>query len=210
MNAVRGREQPRRSFRRVTGHEGPGDGLAAARELPKPQRRPARKGSQPQRISDDKADMSLLSAHLEPKEPEPAMLGHIDPEREQFDAFKALNRDEPVMMLNLIRLRPQAAYPDGREASGAEAYASYGRESGPIFRRVGGEIIWRGEPRLVLIGPADEHWDIAFIARYPSAHAFMAMVTDPEYRLAVVHRQAAVQDSRLIRMGEASEGDAFA
>ncbi len=137
------------------------------------------------------------------------MPGHIDPERAQFDAFKALNRDEPVMMLNLIRLRARAAYPDGRDATGAEAYARYGRESGPVFRRLGGEILWRGESRLVLIGPADEHWDIAFIARYPSAHAFMAMVTDPDYKLAVVHRQAAVEDSRLIRMAEAGRGDAF-
>ena len=72
------------------------------------------------------------------------MSNHVDPERAQFDAFKALPRDEPVMMLNLLRFREQAAYEDGREATGAEAYAAYGKESGPVFRRVGGEIIWRG------------------------------------------------------------------
>ncbi len=137
------------------------------------------------------------------------MTGHVDPGREQFEAFKRLPRDRPVMMLNLIRLRDKAAYEDGREASGAEAYEAYGRESGPIFRRVGGEIVWRGRPENTLIGPAGEAWDLAFIARYPTAGAFLEMVTDADYHLAVKHRQAAIADSRLIRMAEDAAGDGF-
>jgi len=127
------------------------------------------------------------------------MTSHVDPQRDQFEAFKDLPRDEPIMMLNLLRFREHAAYEDGREVTGAEAYAAYGRESAPVFRRVGGEIIWRGRPQTVLIGPQDEHWDMIFVARYPSAAAFLEMVTDPDYRVAVRHRQAAVLDSRLIR-----------
>jgi len=127
---------------------------------------------------------------------------HVDPTREHFDAFKALPRDTPIHMLNLVRLRDLAAYPDGRIATGAEAYAAYGRESLPVLRRVGGAIVWRGRPEQVVIGPPDERWDVAFVARYPSAAAFLEMVTDPGYRIAVVHRQAAVDDSRLVRMGD--------
>ena len=127
---------------------------------------------------------------------------HVDPDRAHFDAFKALPRDAPILMLNLIRLRERAAYPDGRDVTGADAYAAYGRESRTIFQRVGGQIVWRGRPEQVLIGPLDERWDVAFIARYPSAAAFLEMVTDTEYRVAVVHRQAAVEDSRLVRMAE--------
>ena len=138
------------------------------------------------------------------------MLSYIDPERDQFEAFKALPRDEPVMMLNLLRFRDRAAYPDGREATGAEAYAAYGRESAPVFRRVGGDIVWRGRPELMLIGPRDKHWDLIFVARYPTAGAFLEMITDPVYREAVKHRQAAVLDSRLIRTGEMGEGAGFA
>ena len=137
------------------------------------------------------------------------MSNHVDPERDQFDAFKELPRDKPIMMLNLVRFREKAAYEDGREATGAEAYAAYGKESGPIFLRVGGEIIWRGEPELMLIGPWDEHWDEIFVARYPAASAFLEMVTDSEYRIAVKHRQAAVEDSRLIRTAETDKGDGF-
>lgn len=140
---------------------------------------------------------------------------HIDPERAAFDAFKALPRDAPIHMLNLVRYRGRAAYPADHEAfgenlSGAEAYRRYGQESGPVFARVGGSILWSGRPECVLIGPADESWDAAFIAVYPNAAAFLEMVTDPDYRRAVVHRQAAVQTSRLIRMAPRETGSGFA
>ena len=140
------------------------------------------------------------------------MTRYVNPEREQFEAFKALPRDVPILMLNLIRYRDQADYGDGPAGiSGAEAYRRYGKASAPIFARVGGSIVWRGQPEVVLTGPVDERWDAAFIARYPSAAAFLEMVTDADYREAVRHRTAAVRDSRLIRMGEIdAAGEAFA
>jgi uncharacterized protein (DUF1330 family) len=142
------------------------------------------------------------------------MAGSIDPLREQFEAFKALPRDTPLQMLNLIRLRDTAAYPEGhpdhgKNLSGLEAYRAYGRSSGPIFRRVGGKQVWAGRPEVVVTGPADEKWDLAFIAEYPSGAAFLAMVTDPEYREHVKHRQAAVLDSRLIRLKPLNPGATF-
>jgi uncharacterized protein (DUF1330 family) len=137
-------------------------------------------------------------------------MNHVDPTREQFNAFKALPRDTPIMMLNLIKLKETATYPDGDTCSGAEAYRRYGEHSGPIFRRLGGEIIWRGHQECMLTGPADKHWDIAFVAHYPNAGAFLAMVTDPEYQAIVVHRTVAVEDSRLIRFAPDPEGEGFA
>ena len=112
-------------------------------------------------------------------------------------------------MLNLVRFRARAAYPAGRDASGAEAYAAYGRESAPVLQRVGGRIHWTGGFEAMLIGPEDERWDAVFIAEYPHAGAFLAMVTDADYRRAVVHRQAAVQTSRLIRIKPGAAGAAF-
>ena len=98
---------------------------------------------------------------------------------------------------------------DGRVATGLEAYRAYGRESGPVFRRLGGRQVWIGRPELVLIGPAQERWDIAFIAEYPSGAAFIEMLRDPVYREAVKHRQAGVEESRLIRMAPLAAGAGF-
>ncbi|MEO0399133.1 MAG: DUF1330 domain-containing protein [Pseudomonadota bacterium] len=133
------------------------------------------------------------------------MTDYLDPTREQFGVMMKLPDDGPIHMLNLVRFRDEAAYPDGHpnagaDLSGAAAYRAYGAASAPIFERVGGAIVQVWDPRLVLIGPEDEVWDKAFVAGYPSAAAFGEMVKDPDYQKAVVHRQAAVLTSRLIRM----------
>ena len=137
------------------------------------------------------------------------MTGYVDPTKEVFALFRDNDRDGPIHMLNLVRLKPQASYPDGRSASGAEAYAAYGRESGPVFKQLGGRIVWQGSFELMLIGPQHEHWDHVFIAEYPSVAAFVAMIRDPVYRQAVKHRQAAVEDSRLIRLQPMAPGKGF-
>ena len=135
---------------------------------------------------------------------------YLDPTKETFAAFRALDRAGPIHMLNLVKFRAEAAYPDGRKASGAEAYEAYARESGPVFRRLGGKQVWLGKPELMLIGPQEsEQWDIAFIAEYPNVQAFVDMLRDPVYREAVKHRQAAVEDSRLLRLQPAAPGEEF-
>lgn len=142
------------------------------------------------------------------------MTPYVDPIRSQFEAFKILDRDQPIEMLNLVKFRAKAAYPDshvlhGQDLTGAQAYHNYGRDTAPILGRLGGEIIWRGDFQSTLIGPSDEAWDEVFVARYPTAHAFLQMVTDPDYKTAVVHRQAAVETSRLIRCAPTNTGATF-
>lgn len=140
--------------------------------------------------------------------------GHVGMTREQVDRLKALPRDQPIHMLNLIRVRELADYPPdhprhGQGLSGHEAYRAYGRESAPIFERVGGRQVWVGRPDAIAIGPADEHWDIAFIAEYPNFEAFREMSRDPEYQEAVKNRTAATLDSRLIRCAPLTPGKGF-
>ena len=131
-------------------------------------------------------------------------MGAVDPTREAMAAFAALPQDQPIAMINLLRFRARADYPadhplHAAETSGAEAYAAYGRAAAAPFARAGGSQVWLGRPTSTLIGPTDEQWDLAFIAQYPSATAFLAMLRDEDYRAAVIHRQAGVLDSRLIR-----------
>lgn len=141
-------------------------------------------------------------------------MSSIDPTRDQFNAFKALPRDTPIQMLNLVRVRALADYPEdhpdhGKGLTGLEAYRAYGRESAEVFTRVGGKQVWAGRPETVVTGPTDERWDLAFIAEYPNAGAFLAMVTDPGYREVVKHRTAGVEDSRLIRLAPLTPGEGF-
>ena len=139
---------------------------------------------------------------------------HIDPSPANWAAFKDLPRDEPIHMLNLLRFREAAEYPDGHEHygngwSGKRAYEEYGKTSGPIFHRVGGEIVWRGAFQTMVTGPEDKQWDDGFVAQYPGAGAFLEMVMDADYQKAVVNRGAALIDSRLIRFKPGEAGGGF-
>ena len=139
---------------------------------------------------------------------------YVDPNRKQFNAFKAFDQGYPIDMLNLVRFREKAKYPIDHELaemdlSGADAYKMYSSETAPIVLRLGAETVWWGSFESVLIGPESETWDIAFTVRYPSTCVFLEMVTDLEYRRAVIHRQAAVANSRLIRCRSVGENKAF-
>ena len=42
------------------------------------------------------------------------MAGYVDPTKEAFAVFRADDRPGTIHMLNLVKLRAHAAYPDGR------------------------------------------------------------------------------------------------
>jgi len=125
---------------------------------------------------------------------------HINPTGQDLGRFAAIKWDGPLHMLNLIRLRENAVYEDGRKASGAEAYAIYSKAVMPHLARHGARLVWSARPAPPLIGPAHEIWDIAFVVEYPSHEAFVSMLSDPAYRDVSQHRTAAVEDSRLVPM----------
>ena len=139
---------------------------------------------------------------------------YIDPSRVNFETFKALPRDEPIHMLNLLLYRDYAEYPDehehaGKGWNGRRAYEEYGKTSGPIFRRVGGRIVWRGAFETVVTGPEKMCWNDGFVAQYPDANAFFEMIKNADYQQAVVNRTAALADSRLVRFKPGIGGAEF-
>lgn len=132
------------------------------------------------------------------------MTGHVDPSRENWQAFKDLPRDRPIHMLNLIKFRALAEYPEGhpnhgKGLTGREAYEIYKEGFQRVVANDGAAMVWEAPIECVVTGPADE-WDEAFVMGYPNSALFMAMVKNAEYvRDVVPHRTAAVADSRLIR-----------
>ncbi len=130
-------------------------------------------------------------------------MGCVEPTGEQLQqlASDAAADDAPITMLNMLRFREQAAYPDDFDAepcSGEQAYARYAEGALAVMSAVGGRPIWGAEARQPVIAPGDECWDQVFLVHYPSRSAFIAMATDPEYLAIVPHRSAALADSRLI------------
>ena len=132
------------------------------------------------------------------------MGGYVDPSRENWQRFKDLPRDRPIHMLNLIKFRDLAEYPDGhpnhgKGLTGREAYDIYRAGFQRVVANDGAAMVWEAPMECVVTGPECE-WDEAFVMGYPDIATFMKMVRNEEYiRDVVPHRTAAVADSRLIR-----------
>ncbi len=129
-------------------------------------------------------------------------MGSLEPTQEALQAFIDTPDDGgPVVMINLLRYRDRAVYPEGFDAepcTGREAYQRYGEGVMPRLASVGGRPIWTGSVAATVIAPDGERWDDAILVEYPSRKAFLEMVTQPEYQAVVPHRTAALEDSRLI------------
>jgi uncharacterized protein (DUF1330 family) len=132
----------------------------------------------------------------------------VDPTPQSLNAFlENAPGDTPLVMLNLLRFREVADYPDGAEkVTGQEAYARYGELVQPFLAGVGGQLEWQGVAHESLIGPEDERWDACLLVRYPSKAAFVEMVMNPDYQAITHHRTAALSDSRLVPLVEAQLG----
>lgn len=108
-------------------------------------------------------------------------------------------RGTPVVMLNMLKFRETAEYPEGGpQLSGREAYARYRKAASKLVAEVGGGPVWSGNAKAAIIAPDGEQWDEVFLVRYPSIEKFLQMISSQAYQDVVVHRSAALADSRLI------------
>jgi uncharacterized protein (DUF1330 family) len=97
----------------------------------------------------------------------------LEPTSEQITALAARPADEPVVMINLLKFRP-----DG----GRESYLRYTQEVTPHLQRVGGTLRYAGGSPTQVIGDDEKPWwDAILVVEYPSPAAFIDMVTNEEY-----------------------------
>jgi hypothetical protein len=116
-----------------------------------------------------------------------------------------------VIMLNLLRFREVADYsahprlkPD-TPISGAEAFDRYIAHTMPYLKASGGQLMLMADGAAFLIGPEDERWDRAMLVRQSSVSSFMAFASNAAYLAGLGHREAAIEDSRLLPLVPSSE-----
>src|SRR3954471_4410681 len=90
-----------------------------------------------------------------------------------LDVLLAEDPGGPVVMLNLLRFRP-----DG----GRESYQRYVDAVGAVSARHGVQITYLGEGGRPLAAEEGQAWDMVLLVRYPSREHFAAMIRDPAYR----------------------------
>jgi uncharacterized protein (DUF1330 family) len=112
--------------------------------------------------------------------------------------------DKPIVMLNLLRFRDRAAYPDGRKSdlTGRQAYMLYGAPMQKLVEGQGGRFIFTGQIQSLAIGDVDEMWDAVALVEYLSSAAFARIATSPEVAEIGVHRAAGLEGQLLIRVSQ--------
>lgn len=125
----------------------------------------------------------------------------VFPEPSQMVEFFGAPEDGPFVMVNLLKFRDKAEYPDGADShlSGKEAYARYGEAVRKLVEGLGGRIRYNGAVTGLLLGEVEELWDAVALAEYPSLAAFKAMALSPEMHAIEHHRKAGLAGQLNIR-----------
>lgn len=129
---------------------------------------------------------------------------NIELDPHDLRGFEGLPPDEPFHMLNLLKFRKKASYPEGHEHAhkgwtGREAYEEYGRAIASSFVASGATVVWQASFQGTTIGLEGEIWDEMIIVEYPNANAFISMISKAEHHAGSVNRTAALEDWRLYR-----------
>jgi uncharacterized protein (DUF1330 family) len=117
-------------------------------------------------------------------------MSSVDPTGQDLKRFLQEDDGQPVVMLNLLRFKPD---------QGADRYGEYGRAIIPHLNRVGGEVVYFGDAATPLVTPdTDTTWDAVLLVRYPNRQAFSTMVADPDYQQ-ITHIRTEALDAAVLQ-----------
>ena len=133
----------------------------------------------------------------------------VMPNDDQMAEFLETGNDEPIYMVNLLKFKDKAEYPDKRETdlSGKEAYAIYAEEVQHHLAKVGAKSIFGASVKRLMLGEVEELWDSVAIATYPNRKAMLEMISDPDYIKSAQHRVAGLKGQLNIETVSPSEND---
>ena len=116
----------------------------------------------------------------------------IHPNDQQMQALIEPGHDKPIYMVNLLKFKDKAEYPDGRETdlTGEQAFALYGEAMARILMGLGGGPMFSANVESLWLGQVEELWDAIVIAMYPNRKTLHDMLSSPEYQEAAIHRTA--------------------
>ena len=119
----------------------------------------------------------------------------VMPNDQQMAGFLEEGEGQPIYMVNLLKFKDKATYPDKRETdlTGEEAYAIYGQEVRKHLEKVGAKPIFSGKVSRLMLGEVEDLWDTVAIAMYPNRKAMLDMLSDPEYIKSAQHRVAGLE-----------------
>ena len=122
----------------------------------------------------------------------------IYPTAEQVQALLTGPPDRPVVMVNLLRFKPQADAP-AEGLTGQEAYERYAAAMRAVVESHGGRFLWAGSVDSMVIGEPDAApFHVVGIVEYPSRRTFLEIAQSDRVREIGVDRAAGLESQWLI------------
>src|SRR5215467_4621918 len=108
--------------------------------------------------------------------------------------LEALGRDQPIVMVNLMRFRKRSRDGDG---SGWDAYLRYSALTVPMIKARGGTLLWTGDAKAVALGETEgNQWDYLALVYYPSVAAFIDMMISADFETRCLQDDINCSDER--------------
>lgn len=139
---------------------------------------------------------------VEPGEESGVDVSTVMPTSQALSALRTHpEQNVPVVMINWLKFRPQAAYANGAASasvSGQTAYRRYGKVALVATHSLGAKLIFAGRYQQILIGHAGDPglglWDEFALMQYPGRTTFGRMASLRRYRRALHHREAGLAE----------------
>jgi uncharacterized protein (DUF1330 family) len=128
----------------------------------------------------------------------------VEPTPAQIQKLLEGPPDQPVVMVNLLRFKPQA---DGVDEgmTGAEAYGLYAAQMRKVVEAGGGRFVWSGRVDSQVIGDSDdERFDVIGLVEYPSRKGFIEIATSDGAKAIFEHRIAGLESQWLLATTESA------
>ncbi|HEY7151444.1 MAG TPA: DUF1330 domain-containing protein [Solirubrobacterales bacterium] len=120
----------------------------------------------------------------------------VEPDEKQLAEMNGIagsEADAPLVMLNLNRYRDR------------EAYYRYAAVAATVLERVGGRVLWHAQAEGTVIGDQTDLYDEVIAVWYPSAAAFISLVTDADLLAVRDDRATGLERAALIRCAASAE-----
>ena len=110
------------------------------------------------------------------------------PTQAQIEALLADPSDAPVVMLNLLRFKPD----------GEAAYRRYATAMRKIVEGRGGRFVWSGRVTAQVVGGGGEGFEVVGLVEYPSRKVFVEIATSREVAEIGAHRTEGLEGQWLL------------
>jgi hypothetical protein len=122
---------------------------------------------------------------------------NLSPTPNQMKILLQRDQNIPVVMLNYLKFRDVAVYPDDfkgkRYKTGREAYQKYGQRDSH-----NNQIDIFGNYKSTIVGEDEPNWNNYVFVRYPSVKKFLEMISTKSYQDSSGQRSAGLENTILL------------